>query len=131
MALIGKYMNEAKEWSYAFFRIAFGVLFACHGAQKLGLIGTGGMATGLMLVVGIGEMLIGLGLLFGVLTRVAAAGGIVIMIGALVKAHFPKSLIPIQSGELAWLYLIAFIFILTYGAGKASLEKLVLKKELV
>jgi thiosulfate dehydrogenase [quinone] large subunit len=112
---------------YLLFRVIFGVLFAWHGAAKLGWTGNEAM-TGFMLFIGISELLVGLGVLFGVLSRLAAAGGAIIMIGAVVTAHWPP--IPFN-GETALLFLGAFLLVIAMGNGKFSLENLVLKKELL
>ena len=98
-------------------------MFFAHGLSKV----TGDMS-GLMLVVGIGETLIGLGVFFGVFTRLAALGGAIIMIGAYIRAHLGWN--PLETGgELAVLYFVAFVIFYSYGAGKLSLEKAILKKE--
>ena len=129
MELIGKFSMKFKSWLYVAFRVIFGVLFALHGAQKLGLMGREAMA-GFMLFIGVCEVLIGAGIAVGAFTRLASIGGFVIMVGALTTAHFPKGLVPLGNGESAWLYLGAFLILFAMGSGKLSLEKAVLKKEI-
>ncbi|HEX3601315.1 MAG TPA: DoxX family protein [Lacipirellulaceae bacterium] len=76
-------------------RVAVGVIFAAHGAQKLfgafdgmGLEKTVGMlGTPLGYLVPVGEFFGGIGLVIGFLTRFSAAALVVIMIGAIVKVH--------------------------------------------
>jgi putative oxidoreductase len=91
--------SSATDWALLAVRIAVGIIFAAHGAQKLfgmwggpGLSGTmgpqgpgGGGVIGLL--VGIGECFGGLGLLVGFLSRFSAAAIIVIMLGAIVMVH--------------------------------------------
>jgi putative oxidoreductase len=67
-----------------------------------------------------------------VLTRLAAAGGVVQMLYAYFSVHVPMGgLIPIvNKGELALLFATAFLIVVVHGAKVASLEKAVFKKEL-
>jgi putative oxidoreductase len=79
-------------------RIAAGVIFIGHGAQKLfgafdgpgleAIVGQLGSPLGYL--VAIGEFFGGVGLVFGFLSRFSAAALIVIMIGAIVTVHGPK-----------------------------------------
>jgi putative oxidoreductase len=82
-------------------RITLGVIFFMHGGQKvLGWFGGGGLAatvtgmTGMGLpapavyAVCFGEFLGGIGLIVGCLSRVAAAGVTIIMVGAVVFVHW-------------------------------------------
>jgi len=75
-------------------RVAAGVIFAAHGAQKLfGAFSGPGLASvvekmgPLGYPVTIGEFFGGLGLILGFLTRFSAASLIVIMIGAVATVH--------------------------------------------
>ncbi|MFH1590775.1 MAG: DoxX family protein [archaeon] len=131
---------------YALFRIFFGFLFFQHGAQKIfGYLGATAQATGsFMWFVGIFETLIGLAIALGVLTRLAATGGAIIMISAFFKAHaWPMMVDPdaigffaglnplLNRGELAILYLFAFILMIAYGGKRWMLENALWKKELI
>lgn len=76
-------------------RIAGGVIFAAHGAQKLfGAFGGPGMGPVVQMMgpvgylVAIGEFFGGLGLIIGFLSRFSAAALIVIMLGAIVLVHW-------------------------------------------
>ena len=78
-------------------RIAAGIIFVAHGAQKLfGAFGGPGldaivqMMGSIGYLVAIGEFFGGLGLIFGVLSRFSAAALIVIMLGAIAKVHWPN-----------------------------------------
>ncbi len=130
-----KVCNSRADWKDMLFgvaRVALGLLFSVHGLMKLGAFGSGAATFGLMWWVGIGELLVGLGIAAGVLVRVAAAGGIVIMIAAQIMAHIPKGWSPYSNGgELSLVFLVAFLMLLAYGARGLSLEKAVLKKECV
>ncbi len=121
------------DYLYSIGRILIGLLFFLHGAQKLfgwfGGIGMNLPAFSLFWFAGIIELLVGAGITVGLFTRVAAAGGAVEMVIAYSMAHFPKGIIPLtNSGEPAILYLAAFLLILSQGAKKLSLSKLLFKR---
>ena len=130
MAVLDKCAKKIHEHFFVLFRIIIGFFFAMHGIQKIGWI-TGQGMSGFMLFIGWCEFLIGLGIFFGVLTRIAALGGVIIMIGAIIKAHTPTTWATFMKGEMAWLYLAAFLVIFAHGAVNCSIEKFFLKKELV
>lgn len=116
---------------YVIFRIAFGIVFALHGLLKLGFIGSS-PATGIMFLIGIAEVLVAAGLILGVLTRIAALGGMTIVIAALIKAHLPRGINPLANGgEPATLFLFAFLLIAAYGSRKWSLERKLTGTELL
>lgn len=129
--MLSKYAIKTEHTMYAIFRIIVGFLFAMHGASKLGFTGKEAM-TGLMLVVGIGELLVGLAILLGFLVRHAAVGGVIIMVGAQIISHLPKGINPMTNGgELSLLFLVVFLVLFAMGPGKyLSLEKALFKKEL-
>jgi putative oxidoreductase len=89
------------SWAITVVRIVLGVIFFAHGSQKVlgwfggyGLKGTTGwlVSTGLPLPVAYAvcffEFLGGIGLLLGLLTRLAALAVIVVMVGAIAKVHW-------------------------------------------
>jgi putative oxidoreductase len=122
--------------TFTLFRIVTGVLFACHGAQKLfgwfgGLPGFQGGRTlpPLLVAAGVIELitgtLIALGL-FGAIAAFIASGE---MAFAYFIAHFPHGFWPIfNRGELAVLYCFAFLFIATYGPGSFSVDQLIRRR---
>lgn len=128
--MISKYAKKTENVIYLIFRIFLGFLFAMHGASKIGFTGKEPM-TGFMLIVGILEFLVGLGILLGFLVRYAAIGGLIIMIGAWIKVHLPKGINPLTNGgELSMLFLLGFLIIFAMGPGIFSLEKMLFKKEI-
>jgi putative oxidoreductase len=95
-------------------RLALGLVMFPHGAQKLlgwfggrGFFGTIelfhqlGFSTVLAVLVTIGEFFGGLGLLVGCLSRVAAGGIGVIMLGAIVTVHWPYGFFMNWAGDKA------------------------------
>ena len=81
-------------------RLALGVIFVAHGGQKVfgwwggpGFSGTiaafakQGMPAALTVLVMIGELFGGLGVLVGCLTRLAAFGPAIVMLGAILLVH--------------------------------------------
>ncbi|HIH32598.1 TPA: DoxX family protein [Candidatus Woesearchaeota archaeon] len=127
-----KFAKSSENTLYVIFRVVVGLLFAMHGLSKLGWIGGKEAMTGLFLVVGIGELLVGLGILTGLLTRISALGGLVIMIGAQIMSHLPKGINPMTNGgELSLLFLVSFLVVFALGAKKLSLGKALFGKELL
>jgi|ETNmetMinimDraft_2_1059921.scaffolds.fasta_scaffold03235_4 putative oxidoreductase len=136
---IGKYVNKYHDQFYVIFRILIGLMFFCHGAQKVLGWFTENPAAALMStfgIVGIFEIIGGLAILVGFWSRLAGAGGVILMLLAYFKAHFPGfvlglGLFPIVNrGELAVLYFACFLLVVQHGNGKASLEKMMTKGEL-
>jgi putative oxidoreductase len=89
------------EFSLFILRVVLGIIFFAHGAQKVlgwygghGLKGTVGFMASMGLPVPIAylvcfiELLGGLGLIAGLLTRLAALGIAVVMIGAIATVHW-------------------------------------------
>ncbi len=105
---------------YALMRIAAGLLFACHGAQKLfGVLGGQHMPLASMMgLAGVIEFFGGLFIAMGFLAGIAAFIASGEMAAAYFMAHFPRGPVPIRNGgELAVLYCFVFLFIASRGAG--------------
>jgi putative oxidoreductase len=135
MGLFKKCNEKYGKYAYLVFRVLVGFLFLQHGLQKLfGMFGgMGGSAAPLMSLMGLAgliEFAVGLGLIFAVFTRLAAAGGALLMLIAYFMMHYGNGW-PIQEmgGELALLYLAAFLALKVHGSGIWSLEKHLLGKE--
>jgi putative oxidoreductase len=111
---------------YAIMRIAVGLLFACHGAQKLfGVLGgqqvTLASQSGLAGVIElVGGVMIAIGFLTGTVAFIASGE----MAFAYFLAHMPRGGLPIQNGgELAVLYCFVFLYIAARGAGIWGVDK--------
>ena len=128
-----KHVTKYADSLYSIVRILVGLLFLQHGAQKLfGVLGGSSVELiSLMGLAGVIEFFGGLAIALGFFTRLAAIISGLEMVVAYFMFHASKSLIPINNGgELAALFLLTFVLFLVYGAGKWSLEKNLLKKEL-
>ena len=88
------------SWAITVVRVVLGVIFFAHGAQKVlgwfggyGLKGTTKHLTSIGLPLPVAyavcffEFLGGIGLILGLLTRLAALAVIIVMIGAIAKVH--------------------------------------------
>jgi len=117
-------------------RAVVGAVFFAHGAQKVlgwfggsGLPGTvdamtkNGMPVLVPYLVAFGELLAGLGLIFGVLTRIAAAGMFIEMLGAVLIVHAKNGFFSDKHGfEFPLTLCIASLAILIQGAGAYSFD---------
>jgi putative oxidoreductase len=120
------------RFTWAAFRIMFGLSFAHHGAQKLfgmfGGVDGKGMAVPLMSMFGFAgvlELVGGLLVLIGLFTRPLAF----ILAGEMAVAYFmghvapSGSIIPaVNKGEPAVLFCFAFLFLAFHGAGPFSVD---------
>lgn len=119
-------LGRLAPYAYVLLRVAAGLLFACHGAQKLfGMFGghrvpvasTLGLAGGIELI---GGVMIALGFLAATAAFVASAE----MAYAYVTSHAPRGAWPIRNGgELALLYCALFLYIACRGAGIWAIDK--------
>ncbi|WP_255681456.1 DoxX family protein [Natrinema sp. SYSU A 869] len=83
-------------------------------------------------IAGIIELVGGLLIAIGVLTRLVALITTGEMVAAQFIAHIPEGVVPIQNGgELGLLYLAVFLILTVYGSGRYSVEHLILGRELI
>jgi putative oxidoreductase len=136
------------SWSTLVIRVVLGVVFFAHGAQKVfGWFGGNGLRNTVKYFVSTGlppliaylvcffELLGGIGLILGLLTRLAALAVVVVMVGAIVKVHWQHgfflnwSLTPGKGhgyeANLAFLAMALACFIA--GGGVLSLDRLFLR----
>jgi putative oxidoreductase len=105
-------------------RVVAGFMFFCHGAQKaFGWFGGPGGMHGKLLVAGYIEIAVGILVLIGLFTRVAAFIGAGEMAIAYFTVHQPQGGLPIQNkGDLAVLFCFVFLFFAAIGAGAWSVD---------
>ena len=124
--MLARVRSTCGPYLYVLLRIIAGLLFACHGAQKLfGVLGGFGGQPGataplfsLMGLAGIIEFVGGLLIAFGVLTSPAAFIASGEMAFAYFLGHLPRGFWPIQNeGELAVLNCFLFLYIAAHGTG--------------
>jgi len=129
-------MGKCAPHLYSLLRIIAGLLFACHGAQKLfglfgGVGGQPGAAVPLLSLMGLAgciELIGGLLIACGVLTSYAAFVASGEMAFAYFTAHFPHGFWPMRNGgELAVLYCFLFLYIAANGTGVWGLGRRTLR----
>jgi len=125
-----KVLGNFSPRAYALMRVVVGLLFACHGAQKVfgwfgGLDGKGTAAllSSLFGVAGTIELIMGLLIAVGLLTGYAAFIASGEMAAAYFMGHFPNGFWPIENkGEPAVLFCFVFLYVATQGAGIWSID---------
>lgn len=123
--------RSSEDLIYLLFRGLTGLLFLQHGLQKVGLLdGAGFHVDGFIGFVGLCELAGGIAIALGLWTRLVAALGIVLLAGAYATAHAANGALPIVNrGELALLYIAAFLVLFLYGSKKLSLEEKLFGRE--
>jgi putative oxidoreductase len=143
-ALLKRITQSESGFSALALRIPIGIIFIAHGAQKLfgwfggyGLDGTGqwmdsiGLSPGYLmaLLAGSAEFFGGLFILIGLLTRPTAIVLAFTMVVAIFSTHFANGLFMSNNGyEFALALLAASVSLALSGAGKLSLDKVLLRK---
>lgn len=117
------------------FRIVFGLLFTLHGTQKLlGFptameSGTVPMGTWPYWYAGVIELVLGLLILTGLFTRIAAFIASGEMAYAYFSAHLPKAFWPIDNGgEPAVLFCFGFLLLVFVGGGSIALDSVLRRR---
>ena len=143
--MIRKLIATDNDIATMILRLVLGVVFFAHGAQKMlgwfggyGFSGTMGFFTGMMHIPApfaflaiAAEFFGGLGLIFGLLTRIAAFGIFCNMVVAVAMVHHNFGLFMnwtgAQKGEGYEFHLLALAmatFLMIRGAGAASVDRL-------
>ena len=123
-------LNRFADPVYCIMRLIAGLMFMCHGLDKI--VGTfGGKVTTdpLMQVGGWLEIVCGALIAIGLLTRIAAFVASGEMAVAFFMMHAKASFVPIVNhGELAVVYCWLFLFIFLYGPGRLSIDAMMKRK---
>jgi putative oxidoreductase len=124
---VSRVLGRYSEALYALMRVFVGVLFACHGAQKLfGVLGGQvQLSNPWLLTAGViefgGGILVALGL-WAAWAAFVASGEMAV---AYLWVHARGGFWPIvNKGELALLYCFVFLYIASRGSGPASVDAL-------
>ena len=114
MRVLGKY----SDWIYALMRIVVGVLFACHGEQKVfGVLGGQAVSGNTeMMLAGWLELVCGVLVAIGLVNGIAAFLASGEMAVAYFQAHAPNGFWTIQNhGEAAVIYWFVFLYFAARG----------------
>ena len=140
-------MGTSNDVALTMLRVVLGVVFFAHGAQKMlgwfggyGFHGTMGAFTQMGMPAALAFLIIcteffgGLGLIVGLLTRIAALGIGGLMVGAIFMVHLPNGFfmnwMGTQKGEGFEYHLLALAMagaLLLRGAGAFSLDRTLAK----
>jgi putative oxidoreductase len=124
-----------KDFALLFIRLPVGAVFFAHGAQKVfGWFGGPGLRKTVEMMsqsyspivaylVSFGELAAGLGLIFGFLTRIAAAGMFIEMLGAVFLVHWRAGFFSQNKGfEFPLTLCLVSLAIMLEGGGAFSLD---------
>jgi|SRR5947208_2710615 len=121
-----KFLSRYEANAYFLLRIIFGFLFTCHGLQKVfGMIGGQMQPMGSMAwISGLIELVCGVLIFLGLLTRVAAFIASGEMAVAYFMVHAKGGFFPIvNKGELAVIYCFVALYIACRGAGRIGIDR--------
>jgi putative oxidoreductase len=123
---MAKFMAPYDRYTYALLRIVTGLLFLFHGSQKLlgwPVEAMAGMPQFITYIQGPIELIGGVLVMIGLMTRWAAFIASGSMAAAYWMAHGTKALYPMMNGgELAILFCFAFLYIAARGPGIWSVD---------
>ena len=123
-----KFLAGYAPQAYVAMRIVVGLLFFCHGLQKVfglygGVNGAPAPLLSLLGIAGLIELITGALIVIGFSTIMAAFIASGQMAVAYFIGHFPTGFWPIRNdGEQSVLYCFVFLYIATRGAGRLSID---------
>jgi putative oxidoreductase len=140
--MLKRLMGTTQDVGFTILRVVLGVVFFAHGAQKMlgwfggfgfhatmGFLTHMGMAAPIAFLIICTEFFGGLGLIVGLLTRIASLGIAGLMIGAIFMVHLPNGFfmnwMGTQKGEGFEFHLLALAMaaaLLLRGAGAFSAD---------
>jgi putative oxidoreductase len=128
-----RWLQRYESPIYAVLRVVAGLLFVCHGLQKVfgmfGEHGGGGHLPPLMMAAGWIEIVGGLLIALGLFTAIAAFISSGEMAVAYFMMHASHGALPIvNKGELAVLYCFVFLYIAAHGTGPYGLDAMLAKQ---
>ncbi|MEP6698854.1 MAG: DoxX family protein [Verrucomicrobiota bacterium] len=125
-------LNRFTDPVYCIVRLIVGLVYACHGGQKLlGFPGGGHGVDGLAFIAGIIELVGGFLIAFGLFTRIAAffaSGEMAVAYFMFYAGAVPTleaKFFPIMNGgDLPLINCWVFFFVIFYGPGRWSIDAL-------
>jgi putative oxidoreductase len=134
MSLLGPASPRQLSLGITLVRIITGCIFVAHGYQKLFVFGIAGVtgaftqmgvpaSTIIAPLVAIVELAGGIALILGLLTRLAALGLAIDMLGAIFIVHLKNGFFLPNGIEFALLLLLACLALVTAGAGALSIDE--------
>lgn len=128
-------LHQFGDWGLLALRLGVGITFLVHGNQKRAMWSMQPSAQmpasmlSLLRVLSIAEPLGGLATIVGLLTQAAAAGFILVMLGAirLKVTRWHKGFTGEGGWEFEFLLLVGAIALLFLGAGKFALDRVLLR----
>lgn len=134
MSLLGPASPRQLSVGIALVRIIAGCVFLAHGYQKMftyGIAGATGAFTQMAIpaptitapAVAILELVGGIALILGLLTRIAALGFVVDMLGAILLVHLKNGFFLPNGVEFALTLLVASLALVIAGAGAFSIDE--------
>jgi len=129
MSQVSARLDQHSPTVLGIFRIVIGFLFALHGTAKL--FGWPATKSGAVPFgtwpywwAGVIELIVGVLVMVGLFTRIAAFIGSGTMAFAYFTAHQPDGLLPNQNGgELAAVYCFAFLLLVFAGSGALAVRR--------
>ncbi|HPY22996.1 MAG TPA: DoxX family protein [Mycobacterium sp.] len=129
MSQVSARLDQHSPTVLGIFRIVIGFLFALHGTAKL--FGWPATKSGAVPFgtwpywwAGVIELIVGVLVMVGLFSRIAAFIGSGTMAFAYFTAHQPDGLLPIQNGgELAAVYCFAFLLLVFAGSGALAIRR--------
>jgi putative oxidoreductase len=123
-----KILSGSAPQAYAIMRIVVGLLFFCHGLQKVfgwfgGVSGAAAPLFSLLGIAGLIELITGALITIGWFTFMASFVASGQMAAAYFIGHLPNGFWPIQNGgEESVFYCFVFLYMATRGAGIWSID---------
>ncbi|KAF6242938.1 DoxX family protein [Nitrosopumilus sp. b1] len=124
--------NKLADIAFMGLRSAIGVIFIAHGMMKFnpgfaGFLGNMGLPAEMQIPIALAEVVPGILLIIGVLSRISAGMLSIIMMGAIFHVKGAKSLTGDGGFEIDLILLASCLVIIVAGPGRVSLANIIKK----